>query len=479
MPARSWIFLICCLLLTLVAVHSPSFPAVAAEPPVDSIIRASVGNDGRQANNQSLQPALSADGRYIAFASLASNVVSAESFGWDWDLFVHDRTAGTTERAVSALDGAEPNGFVTYPALSADGRYVAFQSSATNLVDWDENGYTDVFVTDRATDRTIRVSEASDGTPGNYDSENPAISGDGRYVAFRSGADSLAPGTTGIAYFDVFVHDVVTRQTSRVSIASDGSEGRLCSQTGLCGTSTPPAISADGRYVAFESAWNDLVPNDTNAAPDIFVHDRVAHHTVRISQASDGQQPNNFSYDPAISADGRYVAFYSYATNLSPGDTNGQADVFVHDRHTQITTRVTRSTTGTPADGESFSPSLSADGRRVAFWSDASNLVATEAPRACIYAFPANGQCYDVYVHDRVTGQTARLSDATDGTQSNGYSQAPIISSDGQHVAFSSAASNLIPGDTNEYEDIFVYSQTVPPSAPPRNIYIPMLRLNR
>lgn len=351
---------------------------------------------------------------------MASNLVSPESFGWHWDLCIHDRTAGTTVRAVAAQDGGEPDSFVTYPALSTDGRYIAFHSGATNLIDWDVNGYMDVFVTDATTGRTTRVSKASDGTPANYESLNPAISPDGRYVAFRSGANTLVPGTTGIAYFDVFVHYVATRRTTRVSIASDGSEGRLCSKAGLCGTSSPPAISADGRYVAFESARNDLIPNDTNGAVHIFIHDRFAHQTVRVSVASDGQQANDFSSNPAISADGRYVTFHSYATNLSTGDTNGQADIFVHDRETRITTRITRSTIGTPADGESFTPSLSADGRLVAFWSLASNLVVTEGRRGCISSFRSDAQCYDVYLHDPVTGQTVRISDASDRPQSNG-----------------------------------------------------------
>jgi Tol biopolymer transport system component len=221
-----------------------------------------------------------------------------------------------------ASDSTQGNDNSWDPSISADGRYVAFFSHASNLVPGDTNNTLDVFVHDRLTGQTTRVSVASDGTEGNGDSFVGSISADGRYVAFASWASNLVPGDTN-GRSDIFVHDRVTGQTTRVSVASDGTEGN--GDSWGC-----PSISADGRYVAFASWASNLVPGDTNGRSDIFVHDRVTGQTTRVSVASDGTEGNGDSWwRPSISADGRYVAFPSYASNLVPGDTNGWADIFV------------------------------------------------------------------------------------------------------------------------------------------------------
>ncbi|MBU4457101.1 MAG: hypothetical protein KKA65_06395, partial [Nanoarchaeota archaeon] len=259
---------------------------------------------------------------------------------------------------------------------------------------------------------TTRVSVASDGGQGNGDSSwGVSISADGRYVAFKSNASNLVSGDTNDAN-DVFVHDRQSGQTTRVSVASDGAQGNYHSGS--------PSISADGRYVAFESYSNNLVSGDTNDAIDVFVHDRQSGQTRRVSLASDGAQGNYHSGSPSISADGRYVAFGSYSNNLVSGDTNDANDVFVHDRQSGQTRRVSLASDGTQGSGDSSSPSISADGRYVAFYSDASNLVSGDT----------NGY-WDVFVHDRQSGQTARVSVASDGAQGNGVSLYPSISADG------------------------------------------------
>jgi len=417
--------------------------------------RVSVASDGSQGNSNSYYPSISADGRYAAFHSDASNLVSGDTNGEE-DVFVHDRQTGQTTRVSVASDGSQGNDDSGCLSISADGRYAAFHSDASNLVSGDTNDARDIFVHNRQTGQTARVSIASDGSQGNDDSSytythrsRPSISTDGRYVVFQSWASNLVSGDTN-SKADVFVHDQQTGQATRVSMASDGTQGNS--------NSYYPSISADGRYVAFDSYASNLVTGDTNSKWDIFVHDRQTGQTTRVSVASDGSQGNSDSYYPSISANGRYVAFRSDASNLVSGDTNDERDVFVHDRQTGQTTRVSIASDGSQGNSDSWSPSISADGRYVAFQSGASNLVSGDT----------NGRC-DIFVHDRQTGQTARVSMASDGTQGNSDSFYPSISADGRYVVFQSWASNLVSGDTNSMRDVFVHDRggggdTTPPA---------------
>jgi Tol biopolymer transport system component len=357
----------------------------------------------------------------------------------------HAAGPGTTGRVSVDSAGAQENSSSYQSDISADGRYVAFMSFASNLVAGDTNGFYDIFVHDRVTGTTERVSVDSAGAQGNGQSLNPSISADGRYVAFHSDAINLVPGDTNPAG-DIFVHDRVTGATERVSVDSAAAQGN--------GGSYAPSISADGRYVAFNSLASNLVPGDTNGAPDVFVHDRATGKTKRVSVGSAGAQGNDWSYAPSISGDGRYVAFDSSASNLVPGDTNGSDDVFVHDRLTGTTERVSVDSAGVEGHSYSDSPSISADGRYVAFNSDAITLVLGDT----------NG-VLDVFVHDRVTGATERVSVDSAGAQGNGGSYAPSISAHGRYVAFLSTASNLVSGDTNNNDDVFVHDRsTVTPT---------------
>jgi hypothetical protein len=273
---------------------------------------------------------MSSDGRYVAFYSSASNLVSGDSNGYS-DVFLHDQQTGQTTRVSVATDGTQGNNTIgnSTPAISADGRYVVFVSTATNMVADDTNGSKDVFVHDQQTGQTTRVSVASDGTQSNADSWNPSISGDGHYVSFNSNANNLVSGDTN-GYSDIFVHDMQTGQTTRVSIASDGTQGDSASYAS--------SFSDDGRYVVFDSASSNLVSDDTNNTYDTFVYDQQTGQVTRVSIASDDTQGNDaVNYDvPSISTDGRYVAFVSFASNLVGDDTNGVPDVFVHDRGTAV-----------------------------------------------------------------------------------------------------------------------------------------------
>ena len=423
-------------------------PARAGE----GTVRVSLAPDGSQGNSHSLQTSLSADGRFLAYASIATNIVAGDANGSS-DVFVLDRQSGTTTRASLGSGGveAERGGSSLDPSISADGRFVAFESAARNLSSGDTNGVQDVFVHDRQNGTTTRVSVSSSGVQADKDSRAAVISGDGRFVAFQSNATNLVSGDKNSTE-DVFVHDLQTKTTTRVSVASGGAESESA------GTSTSPAISGDGRFVAFVSAARNLVSSDTNGASDVFVHDRQANQTTRVSVASDGTAANFPSEHPVISSDGRFVAFDSIASNLVAGDT-GSSDVFVHDRRTSTTTRVSVAPDGAQADGSSMKPALSADGSFVVFESDARNLVAGDTNSAT-----------DVFIHDRQKGLTAPVSVASDGTQSDGRSAEPSVTATGDLVAFHSYGSKLVAGDTNEKVDVFVnapdFSVTLAPTDP-------------
>ncbi|GAG29851.1 unnamed protein product, partial [marine sediment metagenome] len=208
--------------------------------------------------------------------------------------------SGSTERVSVGTTGIEGDGDSHEPVMSADGRYVAFQSYASNLVDGDTGGYRDVFVHDRRTGTTERVSVNTEGDQGNGDSRVAAISADGRFVAFSSYATNLVDGDTN-RYRDAFVHDRHTGSTERVSVGTTGNEGN--------GESRAIAMSADGRFVAFHSLASNLVAGDTNGLADVFVYDRQTGTMERVSVDTAGDQGNGDSWWPAISADGRYVAF--------------------------------------------------------------------------------------------------------------------------------------------------------------------------
>jgi len=337
------------------------------------ITRVSVDSDGTEANGDSYDPSISADGRFIAFESLASNLVSQDS-DENFDVFVHDQKSGDTIlvsaawRATIGSDSGNSHSFT--PSISADGRFVAFASSATNLVPRGTNGHTHIFVRDLEAKQTLLVSVDSAGNEGNGRSSNPSISGDGRYVAFSSNASNLvSPATSG--YQHIFVHDRIERKTFLISAASDGTEGN--------GGSNNPSITADGVLVAFESNASNLVPEDNNDDTDIFVHHRLTGQIARISVASNGTEANHISTYPSISADGRFVSFSSRASNLVPVGDNNFFKIFLHDRLTRQTSLVTASWDGSPANDDSSRPSISGDGRYLAFESLASNLVPGDA----------------------------------------------------------------------------------------------------
>jgi len=398
-------------------------------------IRVSVSSQGEQANDESFPDSLSTDGRFIVFSSQASNIVSDDTNGC-WDVFVHDRLTRTTRRVSVSSDGNQGNADSLFGAITADGRYVAFESPADNLVpnDWNQDG--DIFVHDRLTRMTTRVSVSSGGGEANSWSYSAAISADGRYVAFTSMANNLVPGD-GNGMEDVFVHDRWTGQTTRVSVNSQGGEAnRPCGQWGV-------AISADGRCVAFDSTARNLIPDKYGWQRDIFVHDRLTRQTTRVSLDANGWDPDGDSHWPALSGDGRYATFATIAHDIPPW--TGFQSVFRHDRQTGETLIVNASLEWW-ANNHSYNGNLSADGRFACFYSAANTIVPGDT----------NGVS-DVFVRELPGPRVTRVSVDSSGREANGPSWHPALSGNARFVAFTSSATNLVEGDTNGVEDAFVH----------------------
>lgn len=327
----------------------------------------SVSSEYDQANDRSYKASISPDGRYIAFDSSASNLVSGDMNN-KIDIFVHDRQTGITERVSVSSYGAESDGDSYFPTISSDGRYIAFDSDADNLISNDTNGVRDSFVYDRFVHEIVRISESSDGTQGNGASRFPVLTANGRFVVFESLANNLVPGdTNGVR--DTFVRDLNLGQTSRVSVASDGTQQENVNFI------LSSAISADGRYIAFNSDGINLVMGDSESTPDIFVHDRVTGITEMVSVSSTGIQGNDGSFYPSISADGRFVTFDSSANNLVDYDINNETDVFIRDRLLGITELVSHSYAGDGGDNLSNQSVISGSGCYIAFVSNSTNIV--------------------------------------------------------------------------------------------------------
>ena len=409
----------------------------------------SVAGGGFPSDGNSLHSAISADGRYVVFDSDAATLVSGDTNGRR-DVFRRDRQTGETIRVSVSSDGVQgDNRSSGPPSISADGRFVVFISYASNLVEGDTNGKCDVFRYDCVAGKTIRVSVDSSDAQGDWHSQDPEISADGRYVAFDSSASNLVSGDTNFSQ-DVFVRDCQDLVTTRVSVASDGTQGNSFSYV--------PFLSADGRYVTFGSSATNLTPGHAGAALDVFLHDRQTGLTTLITVGLDGKPADQDTGVARLSADGRFVIFESSASNLVPGDTNSNWDAFLYDRQSDHMARVSVSNNGEQADGMSGNICISADNRYVAFGSDAANLV----------PYDVNGAS-DVFVRDLQTGRNLRVSVTSDGSQGNADSGRGVMmsfSADGRFLCFGSDATNLVPDDSNGYTDVFVANTILPPDAP-------------
>ncbi|MBS0632886.1 MAG: PD40 domain-containing protein [Verrucomicrobia bacterium] len=459
---------------------------------------ASTGGNGYSDN-----PAISTDGRYVAFASDSTNLTGSGLADTNnaRDIFLYDNQTATVRRISLSQQGAQANGASATPAISANGRYVAFSSEATNLVVGDTNGFSDIYVTDTLTGIVTLASVGPGGVQANGSNFKPSISTDGRYVVFESSATNLVTPATAVGVTHIYLRDLTAGTTVLVDQSTGGAVAN--------GNSLEAKISADGSAVAFASDATNLVAGDTNGVRDIFVRDLAATTTIRVSVKTGGTQATGASHAPSISATGRYIAFSSTASDLIASDTNGVSDVFVYDRNNATTTRVSVSSAGAEAtdpSGAGFklgsvNPSISADGRYVTFASLANNLAVGDN----------GGQTQDLLVTNGGTGYAttptvtltggggtgATATATTDGNTitsitivnpGSGYTSAPTVSITGgggtgaAATAFANNNGYVTGPDANDAVDVFVVDRDVTASGTydtPGNIATSMVSVNR
>lgn len=414
----------------------PNLDVLVKGVQMGTLTRASAAASGTLANGSSYVPDISANAQFVTFQSSASNLVAADTNGLP-DVFVRNLAAGTTVLASPSSPAVSVYNQWMLPSISGDGQRISFVSDSPNLVESDFNSRSDVFVHNLG-GATQRIGYSTLAVLGNEASIRSSITSGGRFVAFGSRASNLVPNDTNGSH-DIFVRDMLEGTISRVNVSTSGVQANSgCSE---------PSIASNGRYVVFSSYSSNLVGDDTNTRADVFVRDMLTNTTSRISLSPTGVQGNNDSYSPSISADGRHIVFSSYANNLVDDDINGREDVYLRDTVSGTMTRVSVGLENY-GNGNSHSGSVSTDGRFIAFASIASNFVAGDS----------NG-VYDIYVRDRTLGTTSRISTSFDGNEPNQHSFSPCISGDGRYVAFVSSATNLVPEDTNGREDVFVFDR--------------------
>jgi hypothetical protein len=421
-----------------IAVGALSVAALAA-PAGSEWTLVSRGPSGSPANGGSYECAVTPNGRFVAYHSQATDLVNPAAGTASQDVFVTDRKTGVTELISANADGGEANGSSSNASISNNGRWVLFKSSASDLVAGDTEG-TDVFVADRTAGTITRVSEKYNGeqTSGSSDIYGGCLSGNGRYAVFVSNGQDIVNGVDTHDYYQVYMRDLRTGETFLVS------RDREDPLSGATGTCSLPTISSNGRFVGFTCNSANLVPGSSNGQMHAYVRDMKKGTMARVSQTAEGTLADNNNYDPVVSNNGRWVAFYSYATNLAPGDAFGSYDTFLWDRTTGAVVRMSD-----PSDGESsYSASISASGKVIVFYSEQGGIVEGD-----------NNDTGDVFRYDPKTGAVTRLSVDAAGVEGNGYSYvfAGSLSSNGKWLAMSTDASNLpAPSSEDGHYDVYV-----------------------
>ena len=413
-------------------------PDEVAEQPIGTIRVVSHGLEDKTADDDSRNASVSDDGRYVAFHSQALDLVAQPKCREDEICtYVHDRQTRETVMASVTPSGGAPNDSAAYPSISGDGRYVAYQSQANNLVADDRGRHTDVFVYDRQTGVTELISRNPEGEPANRASGEPVLSSDGRFVLYNSAASDLVPGDRKWGS-DIYRTDRVTGETIVVSLTPRGKRPH--------GDSTPDAMSADGRIAVYRSIADDIAPRDDNDTWDLFAYDTETGETEVVSRAVDGGTSDGNAGGASISDDGRFITFGSDGSDIVPPDLGGHSDVFLLDRVAGEITRVSVGADGAPANGPSVKPTTSADGTEIAFGSLATDLGAGGVDDVS-----------DVFVIDLVAGTIEIVTRGRGGSPPDNYSTYPFLSGDGSVVAWESEATNLVRGDRNGSNDVFAY----------------------
>ncbi len=381
------------------------------------------------------RPSVSADGRYVAYSAISDTTAPGLADG----VYRYDTVTGTRTLVSVALDGTYPDDTSGEPAISSDGRYVAFSSDATNLVPDDTNDVTDVFVRDMVTNTTTRVSVDPAGNEVQDPSYTPSISADGRYVEFTSESDDLSPKDDNLDT-DAYVFD---RQTHAVTLASvvKGVQGDF----GI----TDAVISGNGHFVAFTTD-TDLNAGDQNWSDDVYLKNLVDGTSVRISKPKKTDPEGGGGWSASLSYDGRYVAFVGGSDIDNAADPYPGVDVFVRDTTLSTVTRVSVGPTNGFVDGFSFDPIISSDGSRVIFESTA-NVTGTDT----------NGTKYDAFVRDLNVNRTYLVSTDMLLAQAPSDTRLASISGDGRYVAFENSES-MHYDDTNAVPDAYVRAVDIP-----------------
>jgi Tol biopolymer transport system component len=456
--ARAWLVAAAVSVLAVLVGLTP----LVAHAAIGDVALVSRGATGAPPANGDSGPglAVSASGRYIAFESKASNLSDVAQPDVT-NIYLRDTQTGTTtlvSRATGA-EGAGADGDSASPSISPAGRFVAFESTADNLSPDDDNAVRNVFVRDTLANTTTLVSRAADGSAANGDSSHPAISMNGASVAFQSVADNLSADDND-NFSNVYRRDM---ESGEITVVSRVVLGSL--SVPADGNSYDPTIDREGLRVTFTSDADNLSAKDNNAFTNVFVTDLQTRFTFAVSLPTGGflsQTPSDGdSFGGVISADGRYVAFVSYAGNFvdEPIRTPTIADVFRRDIQASKTELVSRATgaDGAPAFADSSHPSISDGGRFVAFQSSAGNLSADDTADA------------DVFIRSMEASTTTLVSrqSGAAGAAADGSSYAPALSRDGRFVAFSSDAANLSDEDSEDAPVRDVFVRQVPVTPPP------------
>lgn len=425
-------------------------------------VRASLGNGSQQGGGDAAvddrSVAVSADGRFVAFASKAPNLVAGDANGLT-DVFLRDMVARTTQLvSVNQFGTGTGNGTSNLPSVSGDGRYVAFATQASNLHPDDADALPDIYVRDMQTGTMILVSRSSGaiGSKSNGTSGFPSISADGRYVVFESTAtnlDGIDPlGDDDDTTSDIYRRDVLdpANLNPTILVSRQSTVGGTPGPKGT-GASIRPRISGNGRFIVFESGANDLVLNSAEGGPDafggqdVFLRDADTATIRRVSLTTAGGDANGISDTASVSDDGRFVVYRSSASNLHPDDDGSQNDIFLFDAQSGTVIICSQHTFGTQAGNSCNFPVLTGDGRFVVFQSQATSLVNGDTNNRA-----------DIFRHDRLTRETVRLSVGTYGSELNGDSTRPAVSSDGRYIGFVSDSTNGADDDTNGAVDIYL-----------------------